>query len=101
HRVSVISVVAVAVALFLLLTKIRFGNSVAALVLAAFVVQMSYFAFVSEAPTSGGPMPRLEYNDEEFGRKYENIAKYVMIVLEVLLVGILLGSKRIRKAYGH
>lgn len=101
HRVSVISVIAVVLALFSLLAKRRFGNAVAALVLVLFVAQMAYMAFIQKVSTGSGSLSRLEYENEGFGLDAEQMAKFAMLALELLLIGVLVTSKRIRKVYGQ
>jgi hypothetical protein len=99
HRYSMLSVVVVVIAVFALLSKVRFGNAIAAIVLLVFVMQTTYYRMIDDNPPAEGPLPRLEYDNEEFGRKAEQYARPIGFILEMLLIGSLAGSKRIRRVY--
>jgi hypothetical protein len=99
HRYSVLSLLAIFIAVIALLSRIRFGSVFAALVIAVFFVDMVYLANFDGNPQTSGPLPRLEYDNEEFGRNAEELWKYVMIVFQLLLIAVLVFSKRMKQVY--
>ncbi len=99
HRSSVVSAFFVAIATIGLLARRPFANVIAAIVLVGLAAQAIYTAWYFPAEGETGPLQRAPYNDEEFGRQLEATGDYVMVTLECLLIGTLLWSKRIRKAY--
>jgi len=99
HRISIMYLIAICIAIILLVFRVKYANYVA---FAVFSILLFDYYFIMEhgVPAQGAPIiERLEYNDPEFGAQVEKMWSMIFPVLEILLISGLVISSHIRRHF--